>query len=477
MFEAFRPKEYVSSVFEIDYEELWDHGIRGLLFDIDNTLATYNVPDPSEATRTLIRELRDMGFSVWIISNGKKKRVTAFAEKLGVHAIWKARKPFPLGIGRIRRRTGLKGHQLAIIGDQLFTDIWAGNWGQIYTILVKPISEEDDEWVTKIKRGPERHLISALHLNLKTRIRNHREKKALMHVDGSTKLLAVIGHPIAHTLSPMIHQIFIDMRGDGFAYVPFHVLPENLEKAINGAWGLGIVGINVTIPHKQEVMAYTCDLDISARLAGAVNTLKWTPNGYRGYNTDIDGFRQLLRINRIPVNGQKVLIIGAGGAACSALTVCYLQGASEVVIYNRTKARAEQLIKDFSDRVSSLGRNLSMKMRVITEEDFAKEAFPVVLQTTSAGMSPNVDQLPDGVTEELYRSVQYAADMVFNPFETRFCRKVKAQGGHAVGGLSMLFFQGLRSYEIWTGRNFRDKDRRRMHARFMMLAKRRLGGE
>lgn len=476
MLEIFRPKEYVKSIFDIDYDELWNKGIRGLLFDIDNTLAPYDDPLPNKPTEELVKQLREVGFSVWIISNGKKERVLSFAKRLSVPAIWKARKPFPTGIGRIRQKMKLEPKQIAMIGDQLFTDIWAGNLGKIYSILVKPISEERDEWVTKIKRQPERHLIAHFNLNLKGRIRHYREKKAVMRVDGSTQLLAVIGDPIAHTLSPMIHQIFIEARGDQFAYMPFQVKPDNLQSAIQGAWGLGIRGINVTIPHKQTVMECTYELDQSARLVGAVNTLKWSPKGYKGYNTDVDGFTQLLKINRIPIRGQKVLILGAGGAAHSALTVCYLQGAKEAVIYNRTAQRAESLVQAFRENLQALNQQETMAMRCITAEELLQEPFPIVLQTTAAGMYPDVETLPV-YNEAFYRQIRYAADMVFNPLESAFCLKVREYGGFSVGGLSMLFYQGLRSYEIWTGKNFKEREKKRMHARFQLLAKRRLGNE
>ncbi len=476
MFDLFRPKEYVSSIFDIDYNELWDKGIRGLLFDIDNTLATYDSPAPNQLAEELVKELREAGFSIWIISNGKKERVLSFAKRLSVPAIWKARKPFPTGIGRIRKQMKLKPSQIAIIGDQLFTDVCAGNMGRIYSILVKPISEEHDEWITKIKRNTEKRVLLKMNLNLKSRIRNHREKRALMHVDGSTKVLAVIGDPIEHTLSPMIHQIFIDARGDNYAYVPYRVNPQELQTAIKGAWSLGIQGINVTIPHKEAVKECVCELDSSAQLAGAVNTLKWTNRGYKGYNTDIDGFTKLLKLHNIPIKGRKVLILGAGGAAHSALAVCHLMGAAEVVIYNRSLDRAETLIREFKENLNALEIPEGLRLRTVTEDELGKESFPVVLQTTSAGMHPNVEVLPV-YNEEFYQQIKYAVDMIFNPLESAFCNKVRANGGFAVGGLSMLFYQGSRAYEIWSGKNFKERALRRMHARFLIVARRRLRNE
>ena len=476
MFDLFRPKEYVSSIFDIDYTELWDKGIRGLLFDIDNTLATYDSPAPNQLTEELVKELREAGFSIWIISNGRKERVLSFAKRLSVPAIWKARKPFPTGIGRIRKQMKLKPAQIAIIGDQLFTDVCAGNMGNIYSILVKPISEERDEWITKIKRNTEKRVLLKMNLNLKSRIRNYREKRAIMHVDGSTQVLAVMGDPIEHTLSPMIHQLFIDARGDNYAYVPYHVNSNELQTAIKGAWSLGIQGINVTIPHKQAVLDCTSELDSSARLAGAVNTLKWTNRGYKGYNTDVDGLMKLLKLNHIPIKDRKVLILGAGGAAHSALAVCYLMGAAEVVIYNRTRSRAEELIQKFIENLKVLDKSEVIQLRTVSEEELGKESFPVVLQTTAAGMYPDSNVLPV-YNEEFYHQIKYAADMVFNPLDSAFCNKVRANGGFAVGGLSMLFYQGSRSYEIWSGKNFKEKALRRMHARFLIVAKRGLRNE
>ncbi len=117
-----------------------------------------------------------------------------------------------------------------------------------------------------------------------------------------------------------------------------------------------------------------------------------------------------------------------------------------------------------------------MRMRCITAEELLQEPFPIVLQTTAAGMYPDIDTLPV-YNEAFYRQIRYAADMVFNPLESAFCRKVREYGGFSVGGLFMLFYQGLRSYEIWTGKNFKEKEKKRMHARFQLLAKRRLSNE
>ena len=294
------------------------------------------------------------------------------------------------------------------------------------------------------------------------------KKAAVMRVRGTTKLLCVIGCPVEHTLSPYIHQILIDHAGDDFAYVPFRVEKENVHEAIQGALALGIEGINVTIPHKQAVMAETVSLDFSAKLVGAVNTLKRTPEGYVGYNTDVDGFGKLVDIGQVPVKGNPVLILGAGGAARSAVAVSFLKGASEIRIWNRTRKRAEDLKAEFEATLRALGENVPA-IRVISDEALLEEDHAIVFNTTSAGMYPKTETLPVEA-EAFYHAVRFGLDMVFNPAETGFMRKIRENGGFALGGRSMLFYQGMRSYEIWTGREFFKAQADQMHEAFLKVS-------
>ena len=312
---VFRPDEYVSSVEEVDYVRLWNRGIRGLLYDIDNTLVTYDNPEPGEAIRQLFDRLRGMGFQIWIISNGRRERVTDFGEKLQVSVVWKAGKPFASGIRRAKKQMGLEKTQIAILGDQIFTDVWAGHAAGIYSILIKPISEEKDEWITKTKRGLEKQVLARYRLRPLSRRHGMKTDKALMKVDGHTQLLGLIGDPVAQTLSPFAQSLFIQEKGDNFAYVPLRVAAEDLEAALHGARAMHVAGLNVTVPHKQRVMSFLEAVDESARLVGAVNVLKPTATGFTGYNTDVDGFVFLARSNQAELAGKKVLLLGAGGAA------------------------------------------------------------------------------------------------------------------------------------------------------------------
>ncbi len=304
---------------------------------------------------------------------------------------------------------------------------------------------------------------------METVLTKDRGKAAVMQVRGTTKLLCVIGCPVEHTLSPFIHQILIDHAGDDFAYVAFRVEKDRLHEAIAGAHALGIRGINVTIPHKQAVMAETVSLDKSARIVQAVNTLKWTEEGYIGYNTDVDGFAKLAQIGNVPIKGNPVLILGAGGAAHSAVAVSYLKGASVIRLWNRSAERAAALKCEFEQTISSLGEAVPA-IEVVTDQELLSIPHEIVFNTTSAGMYPKTDALPVEA-EAFYDGIQYGLDMVFNPAETAFTKKIRSKGGFALGGQSMLFYQGLRSYEIWTDRSFSETEAGAMHEAFLAVCR------
>ena len=289
---------------------------------------------------------------------------------------------------------------------------------------------------------------------------------AQMRLDGTTKMFCVFGDPIAHTFSPRIHEILIRAHGGNMAYTAHHVKPEHIGDAIRGAWAMEIAGINLTIPHKEISMPYLCGIDSAARKVGAVNTLKWTPDGYYGYNTDVYGMRQQLRTGGMFLEGQDVLLIGAGGAARGALTVCQLEKAARVRIYNRHRKRAEALLARFLE--AAAGEEIP-EISVISYEEMLETEHPYVLQTTPAGMKNIADPLPV-MDESFYHGIKAAADAVYRPKDTLFLQRVRQQGGLAVDGLPMLFYQGARSFEIWNDFTFDDAVRERAKREFLEWA-------
>jgi hypothetical protein len=153
----FYPKECWGSVFDVDYGRLYARGKRGIIFDIDNTLAVYDEPKPSPKVKALLSDLRRMGFRVGLLSNNGEKRVERFNRELGLPAVHRAGKPRRAGIRRAVRMLGLRPPQVVLVGDQLFTDVWGGNRCGVHTVLVEPIALRD-EWTVWLKRGPERIL-------------------------------------------------------------------------------------------------------------------------------------------------------------------------------------------------------------------------------------------------------------------------------------------------------------------------------
>ena len=154
------PKQAADSVFHIDFDTLWQKGIRGLVFDIDNTLATFDIPRPPAQIIEFLNNLAQKGFAIALLSNNSEKRVCIFSEGLGYPHIWKAGKPRLKGIAQAMAQLGLAKNQTAIIGDQIFTDILCGNRFGIHTILTKPIGKQD-EWTVRLKRWPEKLVLKA----------------------------------------------------------------------------------------------------------------------------------------------------------------------------------------------------------------------------------------------------------------------------------------------------------------------------
>ncbi len=265
-------------------------------------------------------------------------------------------------------------------------------------------------------------------------------------IGGNTCLCGVMGDPIAHTLSPAIHNYLAKTLGVDSVYVPFHVKKEDLKDALRGAHGLGIKGMNVTVPHKQAVMDYLEYLDRDAAEIGAVNTLVKGETGYRGYNTDWRGLGQALAWEGVSLTGAHVVILGAGGAANAVAYLCGYEGASHVTILNRTlqKARilAERMAEKFPDTVFSSDGILGWKK--LTGTGY------LCIQTTSWGMRPNEGKavIED---EEFYQKLAVAADIVFSPLETKYMKLAAAAGVKTFNGLNMLLLQAVWAFELMHG--------------------------
>lgn len=263
-------------------------------------------------------------------------------------------------------------------------------------------------------------------------------------IDSHTILYGVFGDPIRHSRSPIMLNRAFQEADINAVYAAFHVRPDELGDAVRGIRALGYRGINVTIPHKVEVMQYLDVIDEGARVVGAVNTIVNEDGKLIGYNTDGIGYvRSLKEETGIDLLGKNVLVLGAGGAARGVAYALAKEGAGCIYIANRTKERALELADTISAFTKTVGLGLDEISNVVNEVAF-------VLNTTSAGMHPHTDELPMPV--ELLRAHHLVSDLIYNPRITRFLREAEALGARIHGGLGMFIYQGAFAFEYWTGK-------------------------
>ncbi|MCK6075344.1 shikimate dehydrogenase [Paenibacillus silvae] len=258
-------------------------------------------------------------------------------------------------------------------------------------------------------------------------------------------LLGVMGDPIAHSKSPAMHNAALQAAGVEGMYMPLHVKPDQLQAAVRGITALGYRGVNVTIPHKEQVMQYLDVIDESARLIGAVNTIVNDNGTLTGYNTDGMGYVRSLKEEAVPqIEGKRIAVLGAGGAARGVIYALALEKPEQISILNRTADRAAALAEDL--RSYSLGdisgSGMHEAQAVLADAD-------IVINTTAAGMHPHVHDLP--VDPAWIREGAAVSDLIYNPLETRMLRESRMRGCTVHGGLGMFIYQGAIAFEHWLG--------------------------
>lgn len=264
-------------------------------------------------------------------------------------------------------------------------------------------------------------------------------------MNAKTKLCCLLGNPVEHSISPLIHNTLAEKLNINLAYTAFKVEADNIKAAIEGAEALGILGMNVTVPHKCAVIPYLDEIDDLADKIGAVNTIVTTENGYKGYNTDIIGLGRQLCEEGIMIKGREVIILGAGGASKAITFLCAQEGAAKVYLLNRSVDKAAGLAKE----VNRYFNDIVVPMELKDYYKLPKGKYPVI-QTTSVGLYPNVDNAPIE-DDEFYDLVEAGVDIIFNPAETRFMQLCRKHGAPAYNGLKMLLYQGVAAFELWNG--------------------------
>lgn len=265
----------------------------------------------------------------------------------------------------------------------------------------------------------------------------------------STKIVGVIGHPIKHSYSPLMHNIAFELSGLNYIYLPFDVPPAALKDAMKGMVALGIRGFNVTIPLKEKVLPLLKDVSEEANIIGAVNTIVNEDGILRGYNTDVMGIIESLNPYKDELAGQKVSIIGAGGASRAVIYALIRNfKVGHITIINRTEQIGESLKEYFSTKMIFT----QIKSAPLVPPDLVETLrdSKLIVNTTSMGMHPEVDDSATTIKESFMKG-QIVFDVVYNPVRTKLLKLAESQGATIITGLKMFIEQGAKSYEMWTG--------------------------
>jgi len=266
--------------------------------------------------------------------------------------------------------------------------------------------------------------------------------------DGTTRTFAVLGHPVSHSLSPAMHNAALREMGVNAVYLAYDVKPEELMQVLEGMSRMGVGGCNLTIPHKEVAYRGLSRLDDTARLAGSANTILFHADGsMEGFSTDGYGLRMALQESfDLSFSGSDVLVLGCGGAGRAAAIQAAQEGAACVRLANRSPER-RQILADELRRMHPETETMEITSWPPVREDV--HPADILLQSTSLGMKTDEPSL---LQRDVFHADQALLDMTYIQQKTPIMREAESSGARAVNGLSMLLHQGVRSLEIWTGK-------------------------
>ncbi|MBN1521312.1 MAG: shikimate dehydrogenase [Candidatus Aureabacteria bacterium] len=274
-------------------------------------------------------------------------------------------------------------------------------------------------------------------------LRSYRKEDFSRH--GNSSLYGIVGFPLKHTASPAMHNSLFRFFRMPAVYIPIELAPHEL-KLFFPLIRILFHGVNVTVPHKKAVIPFLDDVDAHSRAMDSVNTIRNSGGVLKGFNTDFIGLRMALRdAFQLKIKGKDVCILGAGGAAASAVYLSLCDGARNIFLINRTFEKALHLAAGFAMK----GAGITVVRRDAPEAEECVRRSEIVLQTTSLGLRIK-DPLP--VEKGWLRSGQFVFDMIYNPPVTRFMKLAKKADCRVAGGIDMLVYQGAESFRIWTGK-------------------------
>lgn len=265
-------------------------------------------------------------------------------------------------------------------------------------------------------------------------------------ITGKTKLLGVIGHPVEHSLSPVMHNAALASLGLDYVYLPLPVKPQDLAAALKGFAAIALTGFNITIPHKQAIKPFLSTVSPVASAVGAVNTVWRTDEGWAGTNTDVEGFlAPLLTYNR-NWSQTVAVILGNGGAARAVVAGCHQLGCKEIYVVGRNALKLEEFRDSWNN--SSFQVNLHIQTWEKLPDLLARA--DLLVNTTPVGMYPHGENSPlsaDEISQLPKGAIAY--DLIYTPRPTRFLQQAHQQGAIAIDGLEMLVQQGAAALKIW----------------------------
>ena len=281
----------------------------------------------------------------------------------------------------------------------------------------------------------------------------------MIPITGHTRLTALLGSPVAHSISPLMHNEAFQLLDLDYTYLCFEVNEETLPAAVDGLKACGIRGFNLTMPNKNKIVELLDELSPAARLIGAVNTVVNDDGHLTGYNTDGVGYMQAVKDAGYDITGKTITIMGAGGAATAICAQAALDGVEKIHIFARETSR-------FWDRTQKLAENINSTLpcKAVLHENKDTAALAqaisesaLLLTATSVGMAPNTEGTIIEDTS-LYHPDLIVSDVIYNPRETRFLKEAREAGCRTFNGMYMLLYQGAEAFRLWTGKEMPVKE-------------------
>lgn len=270
-------------------------------------------------------------------------------------------------------------------------------------------------------------------------------------ITGHTELIGLVATPIRHSMSPQMHNAAFDALGLDYVYLVFEVGKEELKDTVAGLRAMKVRGWNVSMPNKGDIGQYLDHVSLVSELCGAINTVVNDDGVLTGTSTDGTGFVRALSENGLDIKGNKLVLLGAGGAAAAIMAQCAIDGAKEIVVFNKKDsfyAKAQERLKLIEEKTG-----VEMHLYDIDDKALLKQEIDsadVLANATSVGMVPHQDSCL--VEESDLHEGLYVFDCVYNPKDTLLLQRAKKVGAIPVSGVYMLLYQGAESFKLWTGK-------------------------